>query len=52
MQRAFLVSGQAQGDRAQAAQERGLRWLAKPYTMEALARTVAEALEASPTDRE
>jgi CheY-like chemotaxis protein len=47
-QRALLVSGHAPNDRVQAAMERGLGWLAKPYTMESLAETVAKALEASP----
>jgi DNA-binding LacI/PurR family transcriptional regulator/signal transduction histidine kinase/CheY-like chemotaxis protein len=44
-QRALLVSGHAPNDRAQAAMARGLAWLAKPYTTEALAEAVAKALE-------
>lgn len=48
-QRTLLVSGQAPSDRVQAALERGLGWLSKPYTMELLAQTVARTLEtASP----
>jgi signal transduction histidine kinase/DNA-binding LacI/PurR family transcriptional regulator/ActR/RegA family two-component response regulator len=50
-QRALLVSGQAPSDRVQAALERGLHWLPKPYTMELLAQTVARALEAVPSER-
>jgi len=37
-QRALLVSGHAPNNRVQAAMERGLGWLGKPYTMESLAR--------------
>jgi DNA-binding LacI/PurR family transcriptional regulator/signal transduction histidine kinase/ActR/RegA family two-component response regulator len=48
-QRALLVSGHAPNNRVQAAMERGLGWLGKPYTMESLAETVARALEASPS---
>ena len=47
-QRALLVSGHAPNDRMQAAIDQGLGWLAKPYTIESLAETVAKALEASP----
>jgi DNA-binding LacI/PurR family transcriptional regulator/signal transduction histidine kinase/ActR/RegA family two-component response regulator len=47
-QRGLLVSGHAPNDRVQAAMERGLGWLAKPYTMESVAETVAKVLEASP----
>jgi signal transduction histidine kinase/CheY-like chemotaxis protein len=43
-QRALLVSGHAPNDRVQAAMANGLDWLAKPYTMEALAEAVAKAL--------
>ncbi|HJX51238.1 MAG TPA: substrate-binding domain-containing protein [Polyangia bacterium] len=50
-QRALLVSGYAPNERVQAAMERGLGWLGKPYTMESLAETVAKALEASPPER-
>jgi signal transduction histidine kinase/DNA-binding LacI/PurR family transcriptional regulator/ActR/RegA family two-component response regulator len=46
-QRALLVSGHAPNDRMQAAIDRGLGWLAKPYTIESLADMVAKALEAS-----
>jgi len=35
-QRALLVSGHAPNDRMQAAIDRGLGWLAKPYTIESL----------------
>ena len=45
-QRAILVSGHAPSDRVQAAMDRGLGWLQKPYSLEALATTVAEALAA------
>ena len=51
-QRALLVSGYAPNERVQAAVERGLGWLAKPYTMESLAETVAKALEASLPERQ
>jgi DNA-binding LacI/PurR family transcriptional regulator/signal transduction histidine kinase/ActR/RegA family two-component response regulator len=47
-QRALLVSGHAPNDRMQAAIDRGLGWLAKPYTIESLADSVAKALEATP----
>jgi CheY-like chemotaxis protein len=46
-QRALMVSGHAPNDRMQAAIDRGLGWLAKPYTIESLADIVAKALEAS-----
>jgi signal transduction histidine kinase/ActR/RegA family two-component response regulator len=46
-QRALLVSGHAPNDRMQAAIDRGLGWLAKPYTIESLAERVAKALEAT-----
>jgi CheY-like chemotaxis protein len=49
-QRALLVSGHSPNDRVQAAIERGLGWLGKPYTIESLAETVAKALEASLPD--
>jgi DNA-binding LacI/PurR family transcriptional regulator/signal transduction histidine kinase/ActR/RegA family two-component response regulator len=45
-QRALLVSGHAANDRVHAAMAHGLGWLAKPYTMESLAQTVAKALGA------
>ena len=44
-QRALLVSGHAPNDRVHAAMERGVGWLAKPYTIESLAETVAKTLE-------
>ena len=47
-QRAILVSGHAPSDRVQAAMDRGLDWLQKPYSLEALAATVAKALAAGP----
>lgn len=50
-QRALLVSGHAPNDRMQAAIDRGLGWLAKPYTIESLADSVAKALEATPASR-
>ena len=42
---ALLVSGQAPDHRIQAAIDQGLGWLAKPYTMDSLADSVAKALE-------
>ena len=45
-QRAILVSGHAPSDRVQAAMDRGLDWLQKPYSLEALATTVTRALAA------
>jgi DNA-binding LacI/PurR family transcriptional regulator/signal transduction histidine kinase/ActR/RegA family two-component response regulator len=44
-QRAILVSGHAPNDRVQAEIDHGLGWLQKPYSLEALAATVAMALE-------
>ena len=49
-QRALLVSGHAPNDRVQAAIDRGLGWLQKPYSMEALAETVAKTLGGSPPE--
>jgi phosphoserine phosphatase RsbU/P len=43
----LVVSGQAPTGRAQAAIDRGLHWLAKPYTGDALARAVMAALESN-----
>jgi CheY-like chemotaxis protein len=43
-QRAILVSGLGPSDRVQAAIDRGLCWLQKPYSLEALATMVANAL--------
>jgi CheY-like chemotaxis protein len=51
-QRALLVSGHAANDRVHAAMARGLGWLAKPYTMESLAETVAKALGADPVQKQ
>jgi signal transduction histidine kinase/ActR/RegA family two-component response regulator len=44
-QRGLLVSGHAPNDRVQAAIDRGLGWLQKPYSLEALAAMVARALK-------
>jgi DNA-binding LacI/PurR family transcriptional regulator/CheY-like chemotaxis protein len=43
-QKAIVVSGHAPTERAEAALQRGLAWLAKPYTADALARAVEAAL--------
>jgi DNA-binding NtrC family response regulator len=43
-QRAIVASGHALTERVQLAMNRGLAWLPKPYTAEALTRTVQEAL--------
>jgi len=43
-QRALIASGNAPPDRAAAAIQQGLGWLAKPYTSGALARAVEAAL--------
>jgi CheY-like chemotaxis protein len=43
-QKAILVSGHAPPDRARLAAEKGLSWLAKPYTLEALGSAVESAL--------
>jgi signal transduction histidine kinase/CheY-like chemotaxis protein len=43
-QRAMIASGYVPSKRAEAAIERGLIWLAKPYTTNALARAVKDAL--------
>jgi len=50
-QRALLVSGHAPNDRMQTAIDHGLAWLQKPYSMEALATTVAAALSAPLPER-
>jgi signal transduction histidine kinase/CheY-like chemotaxis protein len=47
--RAILVSGHAPTGRAQLAIQRGLPWLAKPYTADALARAVQRVLAGSPS---
>jgi CheY-like chemotaxis protein len=44
-QTGLVVSGQAPTGRVQTAIEKGLRWLPKPYTGDALARAVKAALE-------
>jgi len=43
-QRAIVASGHALNERVEHAMARGLAWLAKPYTADALARTVQAAL--------
>ena len=44
-QRAIIASGHASSDRAELAVRRGLVWLMKPYTTDALGRAVQSALE-------
>jgi CheY-like chemotaxis protein len=44
-QRAIVASGHAPNERADLALEKGLVWLVKPYTIEALARAVERVLE-------
>ena len=44
-QKGILASGHAPNERADLAVNQGLLWLAKPYTVEALTRAVARALE-------
>lgn len=43
-QKAILASGHAPGERAELAGQKGLVWLAKPYTIEALSRVVERVL--------
>jgi DNA-binding LacI/PurR family transcriptional regulator/signal transduction histidine kinase/ActR/RegA family two-component response regulator len=43
-QRAIIVSGHAPNERAEQAMSKGLTWLGKPYTTEALARTIEATL--------
>ena len=50
-QRALIASGHAPFERGRIATERGLIWLAKPYTRDTLARAVAAALSPEPTAR-
>jgi len=50
-QRALLVSGHAPNARMQAAIDRGVGWLQKPYSMDALAEMVATALKSAPPER-
>jgi len=47
-QKAIVMSGQAPNERAQLAVGRGLPWLDKPYTTEALAHAVQQALQNEP----
>jgi DNA-binding LacI/PurR family transcriptional regulator/signal transduction histidine kinase/ActR/RegA family two-component response regulator len=47
--RGIIVSGHAPTGRAELAIARGLTWLAKPYTADALARTVQTVLASPPT---
>ena len=51
-QSALLVSGHAPNDRMQAAIDRGLGWLQKPYSMDGLAEAVAQALKAGSPERQ
>jgi DNA-binding response OmpR family regulator len=44
-QKAIVVSGHAPTERAELAVKSGLLWLAKPYTMEALAQAVQQVLQ-------
>jgi len=44
-QKAIVASGHAPSERAELAVDRGLIWLPKPYTVEALARAVERVLE-------
>ncbi|MFO7177415.1 MAG: substrate-binding domain-containing protein, partial [Pseudomonadota bacterium] len=46
-QRAILASGHAPSERAEQAVARGLTWLVKPYTTEALARAIEQALSSA-----
>ena len=43
-----MVSGHSPPERAESAAAKGLTWLAKPFTREALARAVETALEGPP----
>lgn len=43
-QKAIIVSGHAPNERAEAAIQRGLSWLAKPYDVETLAHAVADTI--------
>jgi len=44
-QKAIVASGYAQSRRADFATNKGLTWLAKPYSIKALTRAVERALE-------
>ncbi len=46
-QKAIVVSGHAPSERAELAVGKGLFWLAKPYTVEALAKAVGRVLDGS-----
>jgi CheY-like chemotaxis protein len=48
-QRAIVVSGHAPPERAEAAFKKGLAWLAKPYTADALVSAVQTALTEHPS---
>jgi DNA-binding LacI/PurR family transcriptional regulator/signal transduction histidine kinase/ActR/RegA family two-component response regulator len=48
-QKAILISGHVPTERTAVALEQGLAWLAKPYTLQALAQAVAEALSGQRT---
>jgi sigma-B regulation protein RsbU (phosphoserine phosphatase) len=50
-QRALIVSGHAPNERGLLAVERGLRWLAKPYSADALRDVVVAVLRPYPTRR-
>ena len=47
-QRAIVASGHAPSERAELAVNKGLIWLAKPYSVEALSRVVERVLEGCP----
>ena len=46
-QKAIMASGHAPNERAELAVDKGLVWLAKPYTVEALTRAVQSVLRAT-----
>jgi DNA-binding NtrC family response regulator len=46
-QKAIVASGHARSERAELAVNKGLLWLAKPYSVDALARAVERVLEGS-----
>jgi DNA-binding NtrC family response regulator len=46
-QRAIVASGHAPNERAERAVEKGLIWLAKPYSIEALSNAVEEVLNST-----
>ena len=47
-QKVIIVSGHAPSERVEDAIKHGLPWLAKPYTLDAVASAVADALQESP----